>query len=197
MKKNPIKPAQDHPVDQYFREQEVNIPVTFDEAHWTALQNMLRSERPQNPGIHGSSAPEDSGSAPGIGAFRLLMVLAIAALLCSSTWMVFVYQQQPHEQGTEQLSGHEIPEIKGMNPVAAPVNEPADESNLPDNPVYGSDTELSSPAEAHPNPGPVKKDSIDALPAGISVNGKADSSSLRTLPAKDSVQIRRKKHLFW
>ncbi len=210
MKKDTPAPEQ-HPVDAFFREQEPNIPVTFDPAHWDALQVMLDQSVPGGTSVSGAHAsdPDASSVRPAIGRFiRMVLVVAFLAALPSAN----PASQQAFETAIpEDNATGEAPATLQMTPIpdarTTPLNQDVDgriESAA--GAAIGQSPDWSLFSKTNATSIPLNADTLvyHSLMPGMVVDSllrQTDSLSiLKSLnAAQDSVAVKRKKkkHLFW
>ena len=139
--------------------------------------------------------PDEPLAVPGTGAFRLLIILGIAALLCSSTWMV-LNQYNRGQVSPEKSSGDNSFETKGNAPAQYPASDHTTQHQKPfDKHSDGTGTKSQAP---DPVASGLTEVPIDSLRQMSLAAKTTQMDSLTVKPAaKDSVQVKRKKHLSW
>lgn len=157
--KNNTPHQESHPADEYFREQEANIPVTFDETHWAALKSMLeQSNVPQKGGGHAPGTSPAGAGATG----QVVKTAAIAVLLfalASTAWLAVEYSATSATQRQE-----------------APASIPTFESNENSRSVPPSQQSLSNTEEA------------EEMNTMIAQPGNGASTRLQATPSETTAQ---------
>lgn len=200
-------PAQ-HPVDAFFREQEAKIPVTFDPAHWDALQAMLEQASaggPPAPGAHVSDLVIPAAK-PSLARFITLAVVFIflAAVPAANPAIRLAHQNNHAEQpySPERGKNNAVPGLLSTGQVE---RQPEQKQAMPtrnDEPAFRWSF-LSAPAEMTPfDADTVRHQPTFPATAPLdSLYRQTDSLSIRKglRTAQDSMaeQRKKKKHLFW
>jgi hypothetical protein len=210
MKKDTPTSEPQHPIDVFFREQEADIPVVFNPAHWDALEAMLDQAAAESRPAPG--ARHSDSTAAGVRASNPLSWKRLLGLVLASLFLATVPAADPALQSrgkTGDLSVSVAPTT--AEPAAAPSNAAA-----PAAPPATTATPHShhTPA-ALPSP-PAETDAApetafqspaldtafrqSLVPASLHHNRPDSLAAIKELPIKqDSIaeQKKKKKHLFW
>ncbi|MBX2928783.1 MAG: hypothetical protein KF852_13190 [Saprospiraceae bacterium] len=200
MKKDIPTSEPQHPIDVYFREQEANIPIVFNPAHWDALEAMLDeavSEGGPLPGMHRSDGATAIVRPSNPLSWKRLLGLVLASLFLATVPAADLILQSQRTTGHNSVS------------VAAPAAEPA---VAPSNYAHPAASQVPNTSAPLPLPSaetafaPEKTSPVDTALAPSQIPGSLHSTRLDSLAAveewqakQDSTaeQKKKKKHLFW
>jgi hypothetical protein len=193
-----MKSNEQSPVDEYFRQHEAEIPVPFDDRHWSQLAAMLdAAETPGVPGGTGKvAAPRKNRFRGGKGWWASgIWILAVM----TAFWIIWqttgnnaaengrVFPAQPETSvGSPAGSPGEIPQKAGNDGLSQQEKKPAAKSDE-------SQSGYNDPAPGTENImiDPIDSAGMRGIPSGDAPVMPADSVPVETKPVK------KKKHLFW
>ncbi len=200
-----MKSNEQSPVDEYFRQHEAEIPVTFDDRHWSQLAAMLdAAETPGTPGgMVQESAPRKTRFRGGKGWWAPgIWILAVI----TAFWLIWqTAGSSAAENGGSRYPASEAPsdfqsvapkaEKELPKPVTGKVAEPAN----------GLMPEQDVALPAISAPGAQKQESELTGSGELARPAVADSIVTRNLPAvpgdsavQETKPVKKtKKHLFW
>lgn len=203
MKKDIPTSEPQHPIDIYFREQEANIPVVFNPAHWDALETMLDaavSESGPLPGMHLSD-----GAAAVVRASNPLSSKRLLGLVLASLFLATVPAADLMLQSQRTTSDNSVsmappaaePAVAPSNSAltAAPSTPPVPNTSAP-LPLPPAETTLV----------PETALSVDTALAPLLIPESLRSARLDSLAVVKEMQVKqdstaeqkkKKKHLFW
>lgn len=199
-----MKSNEQSPVDEYFRQHEAEIPVTFDNQHWSQLAAMLdAAETPGTPGgtVH-VSAPRKTRFRGGKGWWAPgIWILAVI----TAFWLIW----QTAGSSAAENSDSRYPSAEAPSDIQSVA--PKAEKELPKpvtgkvaEPVNGAMPEQDAALPVISAPGAQKQESELTGFGEFARPAAADSVVTRTFPVvpvdtavQETKPVKKKKHLFW
>lgn len=203
MKKDIPTSEPQHPIDVYFREQEPNIPIVFNPAHWAALEAMLDeavSESGPLPGTHRSDGAAAVVRASNPLSWKRLSGLVLASLFLATVPAADLILQSQKITAHNSVSAAPAAAEPAVAPSSsarpiAPATSPVPNTSAPLS-LPSAETalvpETTSPVDTALVPSLIPESlhsaRLDSLAAVKEMQVKQDSSA---------EQKKKKKHLFW
>jgi len=199
-----MKSNEQSPVDEYFRQHEAEIPVTFDDRHWSQLAAML--DAAETPGAPGGtvqvSAPRKTRFRGGKGWWAPgIWILAVI----TAFWLIWqTAGSSAAENGDSRYPTAESPaDIQSVAPKAEKELPKPEAGNVAE-PANGAMSEQDAALPGTSAPGPQTPESELTGSGEFTLPAATDSIAARTfpvVPADTAVQetkpVKKKKHLFW